>query len=171
MFLHQSLCMKCKKSEATVRITKIIKGEVREVRLCQECAGKLSPFQKPIGLSKVLADLLQANKQEKLVSTSGKVCPNCGISLEDYRSSLFVGCRECYTVFEDELKRDLRKFHGSTVHVGKTPAKYAELAQKTASIEDLRKKMEESIKNEDFEEAAQLRDKLRELKTKLDLQE
>jgi len=163
MLMPQSLCMKCKNAEATVRITKIIKGEVHEIRLCQECASKLTPFQKPAGLTKLLASLLQSEKGAKTAATPTKVCDRCGVSLENYRSTLFLGCKECYTAFEEELKKDLRKYHGSTSHVGRIPPKYARAAEKSSSIGELRKQMEKAIEIEDFEIAAKLRDQIREL--------
>ena len=164
-------CMSCKQQAATVKLTKIVKGTVEEVYLCQECAAKQSPYQKKLmnplanmTLDAILAGILgQAKEEGARHGISELQCSACGLPFESYRSTLMLGCSECYESFEKYLLSDLRKFHGSTVHRGRVPDQGPESLKARRNPQELRKRLQEAVRAEDFELAARLRDELREL--------
>ncbi len=164
-------CMSCKQQLATVKLTKIVKGTVEEVYLCQECAAKQSPYQKKLmnplagmTLDAILAGILGQSKEEGATTVGSELqCPNCGLPFESYRGTLILGCSECYETFEKHLLSDLRKFHGSTVHRGRVPEETPQSMKSTRSPQELKKRLQDAVKAEDFELAARLRDELREL--------
>ena len=113
------------------------------------------------------------------------VCPGCGLSYEDFRKFGRFGCAQCYGAFKVHLKTLLKKIHGSNVHLGKKlpdsgqPAGAVEAAEPplqgvpavpqapgVETIETLRVKMHQAIEQEDFELAAELRDKIRDIEQK-----
>lgn len=50
-----------------------------------------------------------------------KVCKVCGTKLSEFYKTSMLGCENCYRTFSVELNPVLKKLHGKTTHVGKTP--------------------------------------------------
>ncbi len=176
MFIKPVICTRCKKNFATVKITKIINGEVHELHLCQECASQISPYQKKMSgiqkdLNEILAGLLSQEKGALVKPASPQqkidlVCDNCGLPFESYRKTYFLGCSECYRTFERYLINDIRKIHGSTHHVGRVPKRYRKVIEIKRSLESLKRELQEAVRAENFEHAAELRDRIRSLNVK-----
>jgi protein arginine kinase activator len=170
---NKQQCMSCKQNPATVKLTKLVKGTVEETWLCQECAAQQSPYQKKmaaLSLDAILAGILGQQKHEAAVKPGNVelACKTCGLPYESYRSTLLLGCSDCYESFEKYLVSDLRKFHGSTMHRGRNPQQGTEpgapaVVQPQRNANDLRKRLREAVEAEDFELAAKLRDELRSL--------
>ncbi len=93
-------------------------------------------------------------------------CPNCGLAYQDFRRIGRLGCSECYETFKDSLRVLLKRIHGSTQHLGRTPAKKVVPVQKRSEIDTWRGKLQRAIEMEEFEQAARLRDKIRALEAK-----
>lgn len=163
------LCDMCHKSNATVHLTEIIDDQVTELHLCEECARKKSSeMEQHFGLADLLAGLADFGKP---VAESGGValrCRNCGLTYSDFKKVGRLGCSECYSAFRNNLEPLLRSIHGSTHHVGKAPA-IAKVADKEkqkpeiSELVELKQKLQKAIQLEEFEEAAKIRDKIREL--------
>ena len=169
MFVNKVICMKCKKNFATVKLTRIEKGRVEELNLCQSCAAEISPYQKKLAgaqanLDSILAGLLASEKEKKRITDVDITCRGCGLPFASYRESLFLGCAQCYDSFGEHLLGDLRKFHGSTSHQGKVPKLMQSKIAMRQDIQQVRRQMEAAIEQENFELAAQLRDKIKSLK-------
>lgn len=170
--MHEK-CMSCKQHPATVKLTKIVKGTIEELYLCQECAAKQSPYQKKLinplqglTLDAILAGILGQTKEEGTRPGSVDLqCSTCGLPFDSYRTSLILGCSDCYESFEKQLVNDLRKFHGSIVHRGRTPEENPSIIRARRNPQELRKRLQDAIKAEDFELAARLRDELREVES------
>ncbi len=168
MFVNKVICMKCNKSFATVKLTRIVNGRVEELNLCQSCAAEISPYQKKLAgaqanLDSILAGLLANEKEKKHTTDVDITCRGCGLPFATYRESLFLGCADCYDSFGEHLLADLRKFHGSTRHQGKVPKRFQSRITMQRDIRQIRKQMEEAIEQDNFELAAQLRDKIKSL--------
>lgn len=171
------LCEECQKEQATVYVTRVINGQKSEMRLCSQCAlnkGELSGTIEPgFTFHNILAGLFdpESNFMESGTRRTAARCPGCGLSLADFRRMGKVGCGQCYTEFERELEPLLRRIHRSVEHVGKAPhsARDDEHSLRM-QLEHLRAKLSEAVANEEFEEAARLRDEARELARKLESQ-
>ena len=74
-----------------------------------------------------------------------------------------LGCGDCYEAFKAQLGPLLKRIHGADRHVGKIPLRIGKTVKDTRTLQELKMKMERAIQTEDFEEAAKLRDKIREL--------
>ncbi|MFC1704379.1 UvrB/UvrC motif-containing protein [Candidatus Omnitrophota bacterium] len=161
------LCDACGKTPATVHLTEIVDEQMTELHLCELCAKEKSvQMEQQFGLADLLAGLTDIGKQIKGVSKIKTQCSHCGITYEDFRKSGRLGCGECYSVFKKYLSSLLKKIHGSSQHTGKAPAKLSKSVKAKSDIQELRMKLSLAIQNEEFEEAAKLRDKIKDTEKK-----
>ncbi len=166
--LSKQTCMQCQNNQAAVKLTKLVKGTVEELWLCHECAARHSPYQKKMGtmsLDALLAGILSQSKEEAAARPGSPAtdlsCPSCGMPYDSYRSTLLLGCSECYEAFEKMLVPDLRKFHGATVHRGRVPESTPETFEAQRDPSELKRRLQEAVDSENFELAAKLRDELK----------
>ena len=151
------LCEKCGKYNATTHIRTIVNGIMREQNLCSHCAGEqgfdLTPQN---SLSGMLASMLC--EFSGIQPQTAKKCPVCNATFSDIANSGKVGCAECYNTFKAELLPYLKRVHGSTKHIGKIPndAPLNEVSQ-------LRNELNRLVAEENYEQAAIIRDKIRKL--------
>lgn len=161
-------CDICGKKKATVHLTEIVDEQMSEMHLCEECAREKSvQMEQQFGLADLLAGLSDFNKPTKDAPKVNLQCSNCQMTYEDFRKFGRLGCSECYTSFESHLAVLLKKIHGSNHHLGKAPIKIPQTERKKIeSLQELRSQLLQAIQLEDFEKAAGLRDKIRELENK-----
>ena len=154
-------CQKCTKA-ATLHITEVLSDEqFEELHLCEDCAQKYlyDPNQgaaKKGGESPVTAE---ADEPAGL----SRECPNCGLKFVDFRNSARLGCPHDYLEFQEELTPLLENIHGETKHCGKTPRRLPQSKQTQAELVQLRKDLTQAVNKEAYEEAARIRDRIRQL--------
>ena len=158
-------CEQCREREAVIHLTQIVNEQVTTLHLCERCAaekGVESPGSQPkTPLGTFLAAMGQ--EPEPTQVPRADTCSRCGGSLQDFRESGRLGCSDCYRSFEVPLRDLLRRLHGSTHHMGE---RYAERGGTTVPAErprasDLREQLRVAVETENFELAAELRDRLR----------
>ncbi len=151
---------------AKVHLTQLVGGQIKKIALCDDCA-KEKGVTDPTGFA--LAEMLLGKTPGKVVPAapavagSGRRCPSCGFTLEDLRRIRRFGCADCYTTFRDDVNQMLRGMHKGFKHCGKVPAGLMELHQRTQRLEELRGKLDQAITSENYEEAAGLRDEIRQI--------
>jgi len=157
-------CDICDK-KATVHLTEIVDDQITEMHLCEDCAREKSvQMEQQFGLADLLAGLSDFGKQVKDVEKVKLKCANCGITYDDFRKFGRLGCSHCYEAFKTHISTLLKKIHGSNQHFGKTPVKMpTDTKKKIEELQELKSQMVKSIQVEDFEKAAELRDKIRKL--------
>lgn len=142
---------------------------MKKVSLCESCA-KEKGVTDPTGFS--LADMLISGVPAMGIpgtafaatgSGGGKKCPNCGFSVDDLNRVRRFGCSECFTTFRAEVDLILHGMHQGAVHVGKVPIGFEEIHARDTKLEELRARLDESIVLENYENAASLRDEIRQL--------
>jgi len=156
------LCDSCGKRQASVHYTEIRNGEMTEMHLCEDCASKKEVDFKPhFSLADLLAGLGDFEATVPLEIRKEK-CPVCGMGLADFKKQGRLGCGGCYRAFQDSLSPLLKRIHGRTTHAGKI---IGVTGKKTASttLEKLKSALQDAISREEFEEAARIRDKIKEL--------
>lgn len=162
------LCCVCKEKPATVHLTQIAGEKVQKVDLCEECA-KQKGVNDPAGFS--LADLLLGlgASQEIEQSAGGPdvKCPQCGFSQADFKKSGRLGCSECYKTFAEGLEGLLKSMHKGTRHVGKVPEALRQTRDFSDRLRLLQKKLSKAIEEENFEQAATLRDEIKQIASPL----
>lgn len=159
------LCDICGKSQATVHLTEIIDDNMTELHLCEECAQKKgAQMETHFGLADLLAGLADLGGQFTKTKKEIKIkCPRCGLTYDDFKKIGRLGCGECYSAFREALLPLLKRIHGSTQHYGKSPKKVTKVVKIKNELQDLKNKLQKAIQLEEFEEAARLRDKIREM--------
>ena len=162
------LCDICKKNEATVHLTQIVNAKMLKVELCENCA-KAKGVQEQAGFS--LADLMVGlgSADEIKSDTPDLKCPGCGLSQADFKKTGRLGCAVCWETFEAGLATLLKAMHKSDRHVGKVPSKAAHTIAIGAQIKDLMVELDEAVRDEQYEQAARLRDEIRALEGKMKL--
>lgn len=163
-------CDRCKQNEAKVHITQFINGVKQDTHLCEVCAQSLKINlgfpQFPINhLNNLLSFLLKANETDKKETESK--CPNCQIPYSKIAETGFVGCSECYRYFSNQLELILQRIHGTNRHRGKIPQRAGASYVLWREINDLKAGLKSAVEQERFEEAARLRDEIKELEKKV----
>lgn len=164
------LCQRCGEKEATIHLTKIVNGKKTEVHLCEDCAKKtehLNLASDPFSFQNLLADILNPNVASISSEKEELKCKNCGMTYKEFTENGLFGCSECYEQFSDKIERLTKRIHGSTEHVGKVPKRRGGKLRKEKEIEELRTEMQKAVERENFEKAAELRDKIHELEDQL----
>jgi len=159
------ICSQCQERDAVVHLTQIVENAVTQVHLCEKCAAERG-IETSVAVPKhPLGEFLQAAQQQALqLPGDAARCSYCGTSLRDFRASGKLGCARCYGAFEQSLKDLLRRVHGSATHVGRRYQASDEPAlERDASLSELRGRLEDAIRVEEFELAATLRDQIRTL--------
>lgn len=155
-------CQICNVNEATVHLTQFVDGEVRKLHLCKECAAKSGIN---VDESMSIADLLLGAAGGGAAQDDGKEpdvsCPQCHMRRSDFRKTSRLGCPHCYAAFASDLEEVLDSFQKSRIHKGKTPARLAQRTAWTNAVRALEGRLAAAVAAEDFEEAARLRDQLR----------
>ncbi|MBL7151761.1 MAG: UvrB/UvrC motif-containing protein [Candidatus Omnitrophica bacterium] len=161
------LCDICHKNPATVHLTEIVDNQMTELHLCEECAqAKSAQMEQQFGLSDLLAGMAEFSKPQKEAQDLNAKCSNCGLTYTDFRKIGRLGCGECYTSFRKYLAPLLKRIHGSNQHLGKSPLKISRVIKKKMDLQELRNRLKTAIETEAFEEAAKIRDKIKEIERK-----
>ena len=163
------LCDICSKNPATVHLTEIVDDQMSELHLCEECARKKSSqMESQFGLSDLLAGLADFEKPSEEKEMVSLKCPNCGLTYKDFKKVGRFGCGECYTTFKKFLTPLLKRIHGSGMHCGKCPVRVTtgKFSKKKVDIQYLRCQLQKAIEMEVYEEAAKIRDQIKELQEK-----
>jgi protein arginine kinase activator len=88
-------------------------------------------------------------------------CPNCGLTYEEFRKTSNLGCSHCYRAFRRNLNFVIKNVQGSTAHKGKYPKINGKLLFSKKKILELKKLLAKSVEEEEYEQAARLRDEIR----------
>jgi len=166
------LCQECGKKQATLHFTKIFNGEQTEFHICESCArekGELIPgIPNGFSIHNLLSGLLEPAAHNPLATKAPPSrCEQCGLTYTQFSKVGRFGCSSCYKYFGDKLDPLFKRVHGNTIHTGKVPKRSGGLIKHKREIESLKRELLQRIENEEFEEAAHLRDVIRDLEKKV----
>jgi len=172
-------CQICNKNEANIFFTQIVNNEKLVLQMCSECAEKrgLSVKIEHPGFVSINGIADKKNAKDKSNSEfSLIICPSCGLSLSDFKSSGLFGCDDCHISFEGhiyDLLKELQCSHdkkcdeevifekdNSEKNDNKEPD---EKQDKLKLLKKLRIELKKCIESEDYEQAALLRDRITEV--------
>ena len=162
------VCNVCGQNEATIHLTEIVNSQMIEIHLCETCAQeKGTDFKTHFNFADLLglADTGFAQKIEKIVPE--RRCTTCKMTYEDFGKTGRLGCAACYDAFAKLLLPLIKRVQASTQHVGKRPSRLAEPVRSAQDLRELHNRLQKSIQQEAFEEAARIRDQIRQLEEKL----
>jgi len=167
------LCDHCRERQANVHITQVVNNKRIELNLCEVCyqkeAGKFNLLIQPdYNFPNLLAGFLgpEAAEEKPQPAADGQ-CRNCGLTYLDFGKTGQLGCSECYEQFAASMEPVLRRIHGNTAHVGKVPRRTGGLVRVRKEIAALKARLQEAISREAYEEAAKLRDEIRQREKEL----
>ena len=191
------VCESCGKNEANVFFKAVVDNKTTKINLCENCAkekgilgdaANAPDFEKQsFGLSDIVSSLLSELDTDiaKSLKTSTRPsqlkCPNCSTTFASFKTSGFLGCSQCYEAFRPAMKDIVKRIHGTSTHTGITyePAKPVAAKESAArpkppkapsprnEIARLKKELDVAVKTEAYEEAAILRDKIKELEKRI----
>lgn len=158
-------CENCGERDASVHFTQIRNNRKSEMHLCKECA-KSKGFHNPLDdvpfpLAEFLTSMVQRGGAPS-DPIARLVCPECGMRFIDFSRIGRFGCGQCYTAFRAPLEDLFRKVHGAVQHRGRGPE--TQLRSLPSPVEEevrLKEDLKQAIEREDFELAAELRDRLK----------
>ena len=162
-------CQKCGANNANTHVKTIINGEFKEYDLCSECAHKMGYTNVFADMDNEFSNLLGSFFGNVLPArTQATRCEFCGSTYAEIAKTGQVGCANCYKLFADQLYPSIRRIHGNTTHCGKNSGRAAAAEKKPAEmtkeekLADMKKQLDAAVKEQNFELAAELRDKIKE---------
>ncbi len=167
------LCDNCKERDAIINLTQVEHDSKVTLHLCEQCAQQKgvetggAVLKTPLG--GFLTALGKGGGGGALVpaTADGVRCPACGSTLRDFRDSGRLGCDQCYVSFDTHLRDLLRRLHGSSQHVGEryvAPGEReggSDAADPRSRLLELKAQLRQAVEGENFELAAELRDRIR----------
>ncbi|MDQ0215680.1 protein arginine kinase activator [Oikeobacillus pervagus] len=174
------ICQECNERPATLHFTKIINGEKTEVHLCEHCAQEKSEVfiiegDPGFSINNLLAGLLnidsgfQKTKENSFPKHEILQCDVCHMTYQQFVNVGRFGCSHCYETFKDRIKPIFKRLHsGNIVHQGKIPKRVGGSLHLKKEIKELKTQLQTLIINEEFEKAAEVRDRIRSLELQLD---
>lgn len=160
------LCQLCKKREASVCINVDMNGVKTQQFICELCAEKHKLRENPSGeaILSLLGEIKKAEAERESQSEQqypDTMCYNCGMQYKDFKKYGQVGCPKCYDAFTAPLSSIIKKItHQDTVEVSEEESK------KPNKLMLLQLQLKRCIENENYEEAAKIRDSINELRSK-----
>ena len=167
------ICDICGIREATIKFTQVINKQKKEMHICKVCAEEQGYSNPLSGIPKIIGGLILGIMGE----LPGKVksehidlkCDNCQLSWSEFQDKGLLGCEYCYESFAEPMKKLLRKMHGSNKHIGNRPTGQRVIGN-ADELEKLCRDLERAIKSENYEQAALLRDKIRDIEAAFEAQ-
>lgn len=163
------LCEYCGENEASLHLVTFINGEKVEKHICSECAGQMNVHGvfNALSVGDLFKGLLKTPQAEAVAQTAAK-CPDCGMTINEFKTKGQFGCAGCYKAFEEYIIPIIKNVQGGTEHTGKAPEGMSKKYEKRRKIDRLKEKINEAVRVEDYEQAAALRDKIKALEKEED---
>lgn len=135
----------------------------RTIYLCETCArnqGIHTDHVRNPEVQDLYASLLSPGTGMELEDPDFEQCSECGTSWAQLRRSGEAGCENCYSVFASEIYRMLEMQPHETFHRGSLPESLETFRTLIVDREGIKDRLRMAVEQEEFEEAATLRDEL-----------
>ncbi|GGB49765.1 protein-arginine kinase activator protein [Lentibacillus populi] len=171
-------CQECQKRPATLHFTQVVNGNKIEVHVCEVCAKEKGYMTYPeegysfhnllTGLFNFEPSPMSSHSNSAFTQPKELQCPQCGMSFAEFKRVGKFGCASCYHTFSERLDPILRRVHsGNTKHFGKIPKRQGGDLHAKKQLEDYKVQLKALIDKEEFEEAAEVRDKIKDLEKEM----
>jgi protein arginine kinase activator len=156
------LCDSCRERDAVVHLTTIEDNAVHQLHLCERCAADRGVETTVATPKHPLGEFLAAHQQAASAATDGARCTFCNTTMSDFRATGRWGCARCYSNFEAGIRELLRRVHGNHRHVGRSyRPPMSESLERAAVLGELKDRLRRAVESEQFELAADLRDRIK----------
>ncbi len=155
-------CTECRKAIA-VRYTEVMGNVLTHTVMCADCPQ----------LERRLHGIRPITASTESTVAAGLCCGGCDTTLEDLRRIHTVGCSNCYDVFQEEIVLEL--IHSkhlnpriatikktAPIHIGRQPGEMLEI-NPSVRLSALNEALNETLRREDYEQAAWLRDQIKDI--------
>ncbi len=163
-------CEICHSNDATTAYTHIVDDVKKTLLLCASCIPKSAESVQakppagsgdqdvPVLVKKVKVEFGTSPAPE---ATAVGDCEGCGMTYQQFKKAGRLGCHRCYEVFGAQLERLLKRIHGADAHCGKGRIEEGAAPRPVETLDRLRSELSEAVEREEFERAAQIRDRIR----------
>ena len=112
------------------------------------------------------------NRKLERIDYHMDVCDNCNLKFDDFINTGKFGCAKCYETFERKIDPILKNIHGSNRHIGRLGSiknisnknvEEEKKDKKESKLDILKQDLKDAIKEERYEDAAVIRDKIKKL--------
>ncbi|MDR2903497.1 MAG: UvrB/UvrC motif-containing protein [Clostridiales bacterium] len=162
-----ALCDQCKQNTADVHVEEILNNVKYEYNLCSKCAQNFNTDHSFDHFFKNLLEAMfvfQAEPSSKTAFNAGSAaCGACGLTYAEFTQTSRFGCANCYDAFRPQIETVLKNIQGSNRHEGKYPHKNSAALILQKQIGEMKTALKKAVETEDFEQAAILRDRIKEL--------
>ena len=167
------LCDNCGKNEATIKLTQVINGKKTEMMICEECGKKMGiteiNFEMPIDLSNFLGDFISKQENEEMmpfdIPNATLKCNKCNMTYEEFLNTGKFGCEECYNAFGYKVDSLLKRIQGTDKYIGRkanhNENNRIQENKNLSRLEKLQQELKQAIKEERYEDAAKIRDEIK----------
>jgi protein arginine kinase activator len=158
-------CEICGLKDAVIHIRQIQKDLVHELHICEECAqekGLMREEDSELPIANLLSGLLEGKDLTGAAEVK-EACTHCGMKASEFRKQGKLGCPECVHAFEKDVRAIVSQMAARPRHTGKAPHASAGEQAATVKSDGLREELRGAVEREEYELAAQLRDRLREM--------
>jgi len=158
------ICGNCNKQPAMVHLAESVERDGEKSwdfqDLCDACAREMG-----LPHAKLMDPLVLFQPfQFQTMREADAACSQCGLKLSEFRRGGRLGCEKCYEAMGPFLKDILEKAHaGKSKHVGRGPGRAGEEAGRRDDLDALQRRLKAAVDSEAYEEAARLRDRIRNL--------
>ncbi len=155
-------CRSCGAARADVKVHLSAGSEAQEIHLCKSCAAELGISRRDAAYTpgELYSVLLRGTAVGDDTETR-LICPGCMRSYDDLRRTGRAGCPECYEVFERQIAGALSRLIPVPAHQGRIPRRLAPYKSIFFDKPRIQGELDAALADEDYEEAAFLRDRLR----------
>jgi len=161
------LCQICGKNPATVHFTEIMNGKMTELHVCEGCAEEkglhAEASKQKFDIAEKFSEMINSAMTTDDERVGHVQCPRCGLLYSAFKETGRLGCAECYSAFQFQLRPLLRRIHGDTRHKGKAPARDGERVSIARQVQRLYDELQRAVAREEFERAAEVRDEIKRL--------
>ena len=159
-------CDKCDKPAIVHEVT-VRNGVKKELHLCIDHAREAGiEITAPQPINQLLTQFQVQKVASREKKSAALTCRNCGMTFAEFRRHSVLGCPECYVAFDSQLSPLIERSQGNaTHHVGKTPQRAGGSIDQQRLIQQIVRELDEAVAAEQYERAAKLRDRLRNIKT------
>ena len=161
-------CQICNKNDANIVFTQIVNKEKLVMQICSDCAQKKGltmefPKELPTPVESLVGSLTVDTDTKQSESVPDLHCTSCGLTFAEFKKSGLFGCDKCHEAFGVHIAKLLKQIHGQNTHDGKEPVELSGEIETKKKIKRFRSKLDRYVKREEYEKAAEIRDRINDL--------
>lgn len=161
------ICNLCGLNQATIHLTEIINNQMVEIHICESCAQeKGTEFKTHFDVGDILSNFSDIGLLEEEAKKGKLKCSGCSITYDDFAKSGRLGCPECYQSFSKLLMPLIQRVQRASHHLGKKPKNIPTTTRNRHDLRQIQERLRKCIQMEQFEEAAKLRDEIKQIQEK-----